>query len=165
MNKFKQFSFNFLFKVSEQPVLFKDLLEANILFNEDIMVDCSKLNYKIKNLNCYCYYGVLCAFILLPLLLATHYFLTLLDFHVSIVSSIIVTSCIFIGFDLFKIYIRKIATKKLIKKAWNNHFPCFSYEKYSKTIENIYKQALKEQIPQNSLRKYIFEQIVLDYSK
>lgn len=160
MDKFKQFSFNFLFKISDQPVLFKDLLEANVLFNEGMMIDCSKLNYKIKNLNCYCYYGILCILILFPLLLTTHYFFTLLDFHISIISAVFITSCIFIGFDLFKIYIRKIITKKLIKKAWSNHFPCFSYEKYSKTIENIYKQALKEQISQNSLRKYIIERIV-----
>ena len=42
-------------------------------------------------------------------------------------------------------------SKKLILKAWQNHFPCFSYEKYSKIVEENYKQALEEEVPKNAL--------------
>ncbi|HEG8257953.1 TPA: hypothetical protein SF031_001225, partial [Campylobacter jejuni] len=51
MKKFKEFSLRFLFKVSEQPVLIRDLLEANALFNDGMLVDPSKLNFNFKILN------------------------------------------------------------------------------------------------------------------
>lgn len=165
MKKFKDFTLNFLFKISKHPVLLRDLLEANVLFNEGMLIDPAKLNFKIKSFNAYLYYGVLCLVILLPLLVITHYFFTLLDFHISIISAVLVTAFIFIGFDLFKLYIRKIMSKKLILKAWQNHFPCFAYEKYSKIVEEIYKQALEEEVSRNALEQYVLEKIVHYHSK
>ncbi|EMS8451624.1 hypothetical protein V5B51_000770, partial [Campylobacter coli] len=53
MKKFKDFSCNFLFKISDQPVLLRDLLEANALFNDGMLVDPSKLNFNFKILNSY----------------------------------------------------------------------------------------------------------------
>ncbi|MCX2682330.1 hypothetical protein OQH60_00525 [Campylobacter sp. MIT 21-1685] len=160
MKNFQELSFNFLFKVSHQPVLLRDLLEANILFNEGMLIDPAKLNFRFKTFNAYVYYGILCVLILLPLLALTHYFFTKLDFHISIISAVFVTSCIFIGYDLFKIYVRKNISKKLIQRAWKNHFPCFAYEKYSKIVEEIYKQALKDEIPKANLENYVLEKIV-----
>ncbi|KAA6228468.1 MULTISPECIES: hypothetical protein [unclassified Campylobacter] len=164
-NKFTQFSLNFIFKISEQPVLLKDLLEANALFNEGMLVDYAKLNFKLKMLNAYIYYGILCFLILVPLLLITHYLFTRLDFHISILSSILVTAVVFIGFDIFKVYTRKIMSKNLILKAWANHFPCFAYEKYSSIVEEIYKQALKDEVSKTNLEKYVLEKIVENHSK
>ncbi len=160
MKRFKRFSLDFLFKVSEQPVLLRDLLEANALFNEGMLVDPAKLNYRFKTFNAYVYYGILCALVLLPLLLITHYFFTLLDFHISIISAVLVTSCVFIAYDVFKIYMRKMISKELIQKAWDNHFPCFAYQKYSKIVEDIYKQALKDEIPRASLEKYVLDKMI-----
>ncbi|MCW1360710.1 hypothetical protein [Campylobacter sp. US33a] len=160
MKKIESFVLNFLFKISTQPVLLRDLLEANALFNEGMLVDPAKLNYKLKVFNSYLLYAFICLIVLTPLLAITHYLFTLLDFHISIISAIVVTSAIFIGYDLFKIYTRKLISKKLIQKAWMIHFPCFPYEKYSNLIENIYKQALKEEIPKNSLEQYVLEKIV-----
>lgn len=58
MKKFKDFSCNFLFKISDQPVLLRDLLEANALFNDGMLVDPSKLNFNFKILNSYIYFGI-----------------------------------------------------------------------------------------------------------
>ncbi|TKX31947.1 hypothetical protein [Campylobacter estrildidarum] len=160
MEKFKNFSLNFLFKISDQPVILRDLLEANALFNDGMLVDPSKLNFNFKVLNSYLYFSVLCVFILLPLLLATHYFLTRLDFHISIISAVAVTACVFISYDIFKIYARKMISKRLIKKAWELHFPYFAYEKYSLTASELYKEALKDDILKTNLEKYILEKII-----
>lgn len=158
--KIKELILNSIFKISNQPINLKDLLEANALLNEGMLVDPAKLNYKFKILNSYLIYAILCALILIPLLLITHYFLTIIDFHISILSSVLVTACIFIGHDIFKIYTRKIISKKLVKKAWALHFPYFAYEKYSKIAENIYNQAIKEEIPKNQLEQYVLEKII-----
>ena len=151
---------NKLFKTSTYPVLFRDLLEANALYNEGMLVDPAKLNFRIKILNIYIFYFILCLIIFVPLILITHYTFTKIDFHFSIISSIVGTSCVFILFDIFRIYIRKIISKRLILQAWKIHFPYFEYEKYSKKVEKIYKQALKQEVPKNALECYILEQIV-----
>ncbi|CDG57609.1 hypothetical protein YN70_003885 [Campylobacter coli] len=160
MKKFKEFSYNFLFKISDQPVLLRDLLEANALFNDGMLVDPSKLNFNFKILNSYIYFGIFCALVLLPLLLITHYFFTRLDFHISIISAVAVTACIFISYDIFKVYTRKMISKKIIQKAWALHFPYFSYEKYSVMAGNFYKEALKEEIPKANLEQYVLEKII-----
>ncbi|MFK0396061.1 hypothetical protein ACISJZ_02400 [Campylobacter coli] len=160
MKKFKDFSCNFLFKISDQPVLLRDLLEANALFNDGMLVDPSKLNFTFTILNSYIYFGIFCALVLLPLLLITHYLFTRLDFHISIISAVAVTACVFISYDIFKVYARKMISKKLIQKAWALHFPYFSYEKYSIMAGNFYKEALKEEIPKANLEQYVLEKII-----
>lgn len=149
-----------LFKISDYPILFRDLLEANALFNEGMLVDTAKLNYKIKTLNAYLLYAAFCSLILLPLLLITHSSFTLIDFHLSIISAVLVTACVFIGFDIFRAYARKLMTKRLIQRAWVLHFPHFPYEKYSKILAEIYKEAIKKEIPRNALKNYVLEQII-----
>ena len=160
MTNFKDFSINFIFKFSDQPILAKDLLEANALFNEGMLVDPAKLNFNFKTLNSYIYFGVCCLFILTPLLLLTHYIFTKLDFHISIISSVLVTACIFIAYDIFKIYARKIVSKRLIKKAWALHFPYFAYEKYSKMAGEFYKEALKQESSRLNLEQYVLDKII-----
>ncbi|BEK14437.1 hypothetical protein L8Y91_02745 [Campylobacter lari] len=158
--KIQEFILNFIFKVSNQPVNLKDLLEANALLNEGMMVDPAKLNFKFKVFNSYLIYAFFCITILVPMLIISHYFLTIIDFHISILSAVFVTACVFIGYDIFKIYTRKIISKRLLKKAWALHFPYFAYEKYSKIAENIYNQAIKEEIPKNQLEQYVLEKII-----
>ncbi|MBF7067273.1 hypothetical protein IY885_03275, partial [Campylobacter volucris] len=67
--KIKELILNSIFKISNQPINLKDLLEANALLNEGMLVDPAKLNYKFKILNSYLIYTILCALILIPLLL------------------------------------------------------------------------------------------------
>ncbi|EAI3905300.1 MULTISPECIES: hypothetical protein [Campylobacter] len=158
--KIQEFILNFIFKVSNQPVNLKDLLEANALLNEGMMIDPAKLNFKFKVFNSYLIYTLFCIAILVPMLIISHYFLTIIDFHISILSAIFVTACVFVGYDIFKIYTRKVISKRLLKKAWTLHFPYFAYEKYSKIAENIYNQAIKEEIPKNQLEQYVLEKII-----
>ncbi|QOW64289.1 hypothetical protein IRA69_02960 [Campylobacter hepaticus] len=160
MKTWRELSLNFLFKISDQPVLVRDLLEANALFNDGMLVDPSKLNFNFKILNSYIYFGLFCVLVLLPLLLITHYFLTKLDSHISIMSAVVVTACVFIGYDIFKVYVRKIISKQLIQKAWALHFPYFPYEKYSLMAGEFYKQALKEEIPKVNLEQYVLDKII-----
>lgn len=149
-----------IFVVSKQPVLFRDLLEANSLFNEGMLVDPSKLNFKFRYFKTYLVYGLICAVISAVLIALTHRMFTRLDFHLSILSAIISTAVIFIGFDMFKIWTRKAISKKLIKEAWAVHFPYFPYEKYSTKVEMIYNEAVKNEITRKDLEKYVLEKLV-----
>lgn len=149
-----------IFVVSKKPVLFRDLLEANCLFNEGMLIDPAKLNFKFRYFKTYLVYGIICILIVGTLLTLTHNLFTRLDFHLSIISSIISTALVFIGFDMFKIWARKAISKELIKKAWAIHFPYFPYEKYSTRVEMIYNEATKNEIPRKDLEKYVLERLV-----
>jgi hypothetical protein len=156
----KNFILKNIFVISKQPVLFRDLLEANCLFNEGMLIDPAKLNFKFRHLNTYIVYGIICFFVSIVLIALTHRLLEKLDFHLSIVSSVIATSVIFIGFDMFKIWARKSISKKLIKEAWSVHFPYFSYERYSSKVEMIYNEAMKNEISRKNLEQYVLERLV-----
>lgn len=160
MKKLKQWFLTKLFRVSDYPVLFRDLLEANALFNDKMLVDPAKLNFNFRYLNTYLIYALFCLIILIPLILITHAGFVIMDFHFSIIGAILVTALIFVGFDVFKVYSRKLITKELIKRAWRVHFPHFTYEKYNKLVQAIYKQALKEQISRAKLEQFVLEQII-----
>ena len=157
---FKNLILQNIFVVSKQPVLFRDLLEANCLFNEGMLIDPAKLNFKFRYAKTYLVYGLLCLVVLLTLLSFTHHLFTQLDFHLSIIGAVAGTSAVFIGFDMFKIWARKAVSKELIKKAWGVHFPYFSYEKYSTKVEMIYNEAVKNEIPRKDLEKYVLERLV-----
>ncbi len=47
-NALKNLILKNIFVISKQPVLFRDLLEANCLFNEGMLIDPAKLNFKFR---------------------------------------------------------------------------------------------------------------------
>ena len=149
-----------IFFVSKQPVLFRDLLEANALFNEGMLVDGAKLNFRFNHVKLYQIYALICFVVLFPLLIITHHFLANTDAHISIIATTIVTSAVFIGFDMFKVWARREISFELIKKAWSVHFPYFGYEKYSSKVEEIYNTALKNDVSKKDLEQYIYEKLI-----
>jgi len=123
-----------MFHVSHKPVLFRDLLEANAEFNDGMLVDPSKLNFRFNHIKLYQIYALICFVILFPLLIITHHVLAKTDAHISMIATAVVTSAVFIGFDMFKVWARREISHDLIMKAWSVHFPYFSYEAMSKTF-------------------------------
>ncbi len=156
----KNFLLNYLFATSKRPVLFRDLLEANALFNEGMLVDGAKLNFKFRYFRLYAIYAALSFVVLFVGLAVLHQFLEKIDAHVSIVATMLITAGVFAGFDLFKWQVRKAKTATLIKEAWQIHFPYFPYEKFSTRLEEVYGVALKEEIPRGELEKFILEKLV-----
>ncbi len=149
-----------MFIISKQPVLFRDLLEANALFNEGMMVDPAKLNFRFNTRALYGFYGVFCAVLLLIVIAILHGFLEKIDFHFSIIGAVLGTAAVFMGFDAFGLWARKEVSKRQILAAWQLHFPYFSYDKYSKKVEEIFDEAKKSEIPKKDLEKYLLERLV-----
>ncbi len=155
LEKLRNNIIDYVYTISKHPVLYRDLLRANLLFNEGMYVDPGILNFRKNLKKQYIAYALLCLAVFLPLLLVSHTLLTKLDFHISILGTIAVTASVFIGFDFFNIWTRDAITQKLIKKAWQVHFPYFPYEKYSQKVEILYQKALKEEIPKKKLEQFI----------
>ena len=83
-----------------------------------------------------------------------------MDFHFSVLGSVLVTSVVFIGFNFFKSWIRSGITHKLIKKAWLVHFPYFAYDKYSTKVEKIYNESLKSEVSKKDLQLYVMDKLI-----
>lgn len=160
MSNLKKLILENMFVVSKKPVLFKDLLEANATFNEGMLVDPAKLNFKFRYGNSYILFGIFCVIVLVPFVILTHGIFEKINFHYSILVAIVLTSFIFIGFDVFKAWARKCLTHELIKKAWQNHFQYFAYEKYSVIVEEIYDEAVKNEVLKRDLEQYVLDKLV-----
>ncbi len=158
--KLRQVLISHIYKVSNCPVLYKDLLRANLLYNEGMYVDPGILNFRKNLFRAYLDYGIICFIIITPILLLTHTLFTRIDFHISIIGTIVITSCVFMGFSVFNVWIRRAITKKLIQEAWKNHFPYFPYEKYSQKVEALYAKALKEEVVKKDLEEYIMNGLI-----
>ena len=149
-----------MFVVSKKPVLFRDLLEANAVFNEGMLVDPSKLNFCFRYGRSYIVFCSLWLVVVFPIIGTLHGFLEDIDFHFSVLFTMLLTASCFVGFDIFKAYARKNLTLRLIKDAWVVHFPYFSYEKYSQIVEKIYNESQKQEIPKRDLEKFVLDKLI-----
>jgi len=157
--KLKDKILKFVFKTSSHPIRFKDLLVANAYHNEGMHVDPEKLGFRMKIKNAYTVYAIVSMVVLLPLLAITHVIFEKIDFHASIIGTALVTSAFFIGFQYFHACIKDKMAKQRIKEAWEVHFPYFSYEKYSKKVEDIFNEAMRKEIKKNDLQSYVMSRL------
>ena len=153
---------NYIFILSKQPILLRDLLEANRQYNEGMHAEPAKLGFRLKLGRAYLVYIGIVLAVLVPLSTIMHYPLANIDPHISIVGAMIITAIIFMGFNFFNSKMRDIISYRQIKKSWQLRFPYFPYEDYNKKIENIYLQALKEEVSKKDLEKYILDNLVED---
>jgi hypothetical protein len=150
---------DYVYIISKQPMLLRDLLLANRQYNEGMHVDPSKLGFRLKLTRAYLVYMGIVVGILLPISALTHKPLADIDSHISIIGAVIITAAIFIGFNFFIAWMRDAMTIELIKRSWKLHFPFFSYEEYSKKIEGIFEQSLKDEVSKRELEKYILDNL------
>ena len=149
----------YIYTISKQPILLKDLLVANRQHNDGMHVDPAKLGFRIRLIRAYqVYIGIVLA-ILIPISLLTHKPLAKIDAHISILGAMAITAAIFIGFNFFRDRMRDAMTKELIIRSWKLHFPFFSYEEYSQKIDEIFERSIKDEISKRDLEKYILENL------
>lgn len=157
---FKDKILDYIYTLSKQPILLRDLLEANRQYNEGMHVDPAKLGFRLKLGRAYLVYILIVLAIIIPISAILHKPLANIDPHISILGAMIITAIIFIGFNFFRAKMRDEITHKQIKKSWILRFPYFPYEEYNKKIEEIYFRAIKEEISKKELEKYILDNIV-----
>lgn len=150
---------DYIYYTSKQPILLKDLLVANRQYNEGMHVEPAKLGFRLRLARAYLVYLIMVLAVLVPISFLTHKPLAHIDAHVSIVGAVIITAIIFIGFNFFRAYMRDAVTKVLIKRAWQLHFPYFSYEEYSHKIDKIFSDSIKDEISKRDLERYILDNL------
>ena len=153
---------DYIYILSKQPILLRDLLEANRQYNEGMHVDPAKLGFRLKLTRAYFVYILIVLGILIPLSALLHTPLAGIDSHISIVGAMIITAAIFIGFNFFIAKTRDEISYRQIKRSWKLRFPYFSYEDYNHKVEEIYQRAIKEEISKRDLEKYILDNLVIE---
>jgi len=158
-NTIKNKILDYVFIISKQPVLLKDLLVANDLHTEKMRVDASKLGFRLNIARAYIAFAVLAFVIVFPVAMIGHILLTKIDSHVSILASILLTALIFIYFNIFREKMVDLMTISRIKAAWQNHFPYFPYEEYHEKVAKLYEKAEKAEISKKELEVYILDNL------
>jgi hypothetical protein len=149
----------YVYTISKQPILLKDLLVANRQHLDGMHVDSSKLGFRTRLTRAYIVYIGLVLSITVPISLLTHKPLAKIDPHISIIGAMIITAAIFIGFNFFRDRLRDSITKELIRRSWKLRFPYFSYDEYASKVDDIFQKAMKDEIPKRDLEKYILENL------
>jgi len=150
----------FVFKISNQPMLFKELMHANKIYNDGMNLEYNMKGFRVRLARIYFVYFSLVLFISTPLSFAFHTQLAKIDCHALIISSIVFTIFLFLGFTLFKSWLIEQVSIQIIMKAWKNHFPHFDYTKNSQKVSAIYAQALEHGIQNKDLQRHIITKMV-----
>lgn len=149
----------YIYTISKQPILLKDLLVANRQHNDGMHVDPAKLGFRLRLIRAYQVYIAIVLAIIVPISLLTHKPLAKIDPHISILGAMAITAIIFIGFNFFRDRMRDAMTNELIIRSWKLHFPFFSYEEYSQKIDEIFEKAMRDEVSKRDLEKYILDNL------
>jgi len=150
----------FVFKISEQPMLFKELMHANKIYNDGMNLEYNMKGFHTRLGRIYFVYFALVLLIATPLSFIFHTQLAKIDCHALIISSIVFTILLFSSFTLFKSWLIEQVSKQIIQKAWKNHFPHFDYQKNTLKVSNIYAEALEIGIKNKDLQRHIITKMV-----
>lgn len=153
----------YVFNVSEQPMLFKELLKANKLYNDGMRLEGNMPGFRIKIGRTILLFLLLWhLFFIIPGSLLFHTQLAKVDCHLLIIFAVIFTGFFFGSYALFKAWLIDRMSKKIIKKAWQNHYPHFSYELHSKEVSSLYSEALEKEIPSKEMQLYILNRMIAE---
>ena len=89
---FKNKLLEYVYTISKQPILLKDLLVANRQHNDGMHVDPAKLGFRIRLIRAYIVYIGIVLAIIVPISLLTHKPLAKIDPHISILGAMVITA-------------------------------------------------------------------------
>ena len=161
VQKFVRSTINpFVFKISEQPMRFQELMNANKIYNDGMNLEYNMTGFRVRLARVYLVFTILILLIVTPLSAIFHSLLAKIDCHALIISSIVFTILLFSTFALFKSWLIEQVSKQLIMEAWKNHFPHFDYKKNSQKVSRIYAEALENGIKNKDLQHHIITKMV-----
>ena len=150
---------SYIYNLSKQPVKLDKLLEANLLFNEGMKLDGTKLGFRLKLGRAYVVFLLLAHIIIIPIALILHELFAILDCHASIVLAVFFTAMLFGIFSFFKEWTRDCVTKQRIKQMWTLQFPHFPYDEFNQEVSTIYESALRDEVKHADLERYILDKL------
>ncbi len=150
----------FVFKLSDQPMRFTELMNANKIYNDGMNLEYNMTGFRIRLARLYLVFVILLFLITTPPSIIFHSLLAKIDCHALIILSIIITIMLFSTFALFKSWLIEQISKQLIIKAWKNHFPHFDYDKNNQKVSHIYSEAKEHGIKDKDLQHHIITELI-----
>jgi hypothetical protein len=150
---------SYIYNVSSQPVKLNQLLDANLLFNEGMKLDGTKLGFRLRLGRAYMVFLFIAHIIITPIAYITHELFQVLDCHASIVLAVFFTALLFGIFSFFKEWTRDCVTKQRLKQMWSLHFPHFPYDEFNEEVVKIYQQSLDKEIKHGDLERFILDKL------
>ncbi len=156
----KQTILPFVFKTSEQPMLFRELLQANKMFDDDMKLEGRVPGFRIRIGRTILVFIILWHIILAPVSLLFHLQLAKVDCHLLIIFAVIFTGLFFATYAMFKEWLIDIMAEKHIRAAWKNHFPHFVYDTHHREVTKLYSEAIEKEIPSKEMYLYILNNMI-----
>jgi hypothetical protein len=150
----------YIFKTSEQPMLFSELLQANKTYQEGMSLEGTIPGFRMVLGHAYLVYLASWHLIIAVPIALFHHELRAIDCHLLILIAVFFTGLFFSMFSVFSERMHEKMAVQVIKKAWKNHFPHFSYAQHAAEVARIYNEALEEEVHHKDMRLYIFDKLV-----
>ena len=150
----------FIFKTSDQPMLFGELLQANKTYQEGMSLEGTIPGFRMILGRAYLVYLLFWHLIIAIPIGLFHHELRAIDCHMLILVAVLFTGLFFSLFSLFSEWLHEKMALLVIKKAWKNHFPHFAYEQHATEVATIYNEALEHEIHHKDMRLYILDKLV-----
>jgi len=157
--KLKENIINYIYNISKQPVKLPNLLQANLLFNEGMKLDGTKLGFRLRSGRAYLLFLILIHIIIFPLIVVIHEVFRNLDCHASIIIAVVFTAFLFGIFNYFKEWTNDEVSRIRIKQMWSLHFPHFPHAEFNVEISDIFEKSKNEDIKHVDLERYILDNL------
>ncbi len=150
----------FVFKISDQPMLFRELLQTNKMYDDDMKLEGMVPGFRIRIGRTILVFLIIWHIALIPISLLLHIQIAKIDCHLLIIFAVIFTGLFFATYAMFKEYLIDIMAEKHIRNAWKNHFPHFSYDIHHREVSRLYSEALEKEIPAKEMYLYILNNMI-----
>jgi len=149
-----------VFVKADGPMLFKELLKANKMFDDGLNLEGKIPGTRVRIGRNILVFLIIWNVALMPVSFLFHSLLAKIDCHVLIITSILFTGLFFASYSIYKSWIIDRVALKVIKEAWANHYPHFSYETHHKQVSRIYAEALDKELPAKKMQLYILDHMI-----
>lgn len=150
----------YVFTLSDGPMLFRDLLKTNKMYQEGLKLEGKIPGFRLSVGRSYVVFIALWHVIILPASVIFHAGLEKINCHLLIIMAVMFTGMFFATYAMFKEYLIDSVALKIIKSAWENHFPHFDYDLHAKEVAKIYSEALEKEIPYKNMQLYILDKLI-----
>ena len=149
----------YVFKVSQVPMRFKELLKANKVYHDGMNIENNIHGFRMRLGRAYLVFLSLWLVALVVVTIVFHGLLAKVNCHALIIMTAVITGGFFITFSMFKESLIDRMAQQFIRKSWNRHLGLFDYDEKSKDVAHFYGEALEKEIPIGDLQRFIFDKL------
>ncbi len=152
----------FLFTQPKHPMRFNELMKANKLLVDNMPLEGQIPGVKLRLARAYLFMVLVWNVVLIPLALVFHRILAKIDCHVAIVLAVFFTLFFFGVLQIFKQWATEKMAEKMIRKAWEIHFPYYDFENFHAKVAKFYDDAVERGVTGANLEMYIMNALSLE---